>query len=231
MKKHNQTNNNAWVGIVLVAIGAYFLFRNLNFIPDFIPHYFFGWEMIFVIIGGSMLATGRRSGLIFLLIGAITLLPQVFYWPQIHIRDWWPLILVAIGVSFILKRRDQGRRSRLGEVDDDYIDDVSIFGGNERQVSSQNFKGGKVTSVFGGSELNFLNCKLSDQENIIDVFCMFGGSTFIVPSDWTVVMDSFIIFGGFADKRPLVSNEGQDPSKVLRIKGFVMFGGGEIKSI
>ncbi|MFT7034136.1 MAG: putative membrane protein [Cyclobacteriaceae bacterium] len=231
MSDNHNTNRKTWLGIVLVIIGVYYLLSNFNLIPDFIPHYFTSWEMIFVLVGGAMLATGRRAGLVFLLIGGISLLPQIFYWPQIHLRDWWPLILIAIGISIFLKRRNVDFPKRHGKIDDDYIDEVSIFGGTEKSISSQNFKGGKVTSVFGGSEISFLSTKLSNEENVIDVFCLFGGSSFIVPSDWTVVMDSFIIFGGFSDKRPLTSNANVDPSKVLRIKGFVMFGGGEIKSI
>ncbi|MEQ9287871.1 MAG: DUF5668 domain-containing protein [Cyclobacteriaceae bacterium] len=232
MKTNRNTSRNAWIGVVLVAIGGYYLLRNLHFIPSFIPHYFFDWEMIFILIGGAMLATGRRAGVVFLAIGAISLLPQVFLWPHIYIRDWWPLILIAIGVSILMKRRHEGYQSqRAGTTDDEYIDEVSILGGSEKTITSRNFKGGKITSLFGGSKINFLNAELSPDENILDVFCMFGGSTLIVPSDWTIIMDSFIIFGGYSDKRPFTSNVSPNPDKVLRIKGFVMFGGGEIKSV
>ena len=173
-----------------------------------------------------MLATGRRSGIVFLLIGGISLLSEVFYWPHISLRDWWPLILVAIGVSMLMKKRHHVFNRDTVSLDEDYIDEVSIFGGTKKKISAQ-----KITTVFGGSEINFLDTQLSNEENIIDVFCMFGGSALLVPADWTVVVESFIIFGEYADKRPLMSNVSQDPTKVLRIKGFVMFGGGEIKSI
>jgi len=231
MREHKHSGKNVWLGVVLVSIGGYFLLRNFDLIPDFIPYYFFGWQSIFVLIGGTMLATGRKSGAIFLLIGGISLLSEVFYWPHISLRDWWPLILVAIGISILMKRRHHGLNRDPINLDEDYIDEVSIFGGTKKKISAQNFKGGKITTVFGGSELNLLDAQLSNEENIIDIFCMFGGSALLVPADWTVVVESFIIFGEYADKRPLMSNVSQDPTKVLRIKGFVMFGGGEIKSI
>ncbi|MEQ6120456.1 DUF5668 domain-containing protein [Reichenbachiella sp. MALMAid0571] len=231
MREHNNSRKNVWIGVLLVTLGAYFLFRNFDLIPDFIPHFLFGWQSVFILIGATMLVTGKRSGVVFLLIGGISHLSHIFYWPHISLRDWWPLILVAIGISILMKRRHQGFSRDTVSIDEDYIDEVSIFGGSKKKVSAQNFKGGKVTSIFGGSEINFLDARLSNEENIIDVFCMFGGSSFIVPADWTIVMESFIIFGGYADKRPLVSNVTQDPGKVLRIKGFVMFGGGEVKSI
>ena len=232
MNEQNKTGKKPWVGVLLVSIGAYFLLRNLDLIPSFIPHYLFGWESIFIIVGASMLTSGKRGGIVFLAIGGISLLSEIFYWPHIDLRDWWPVILIAIGVSFILNRRNRELDRRGdGSSDDDYIDEISIFGGSEKNITSQNFKGGNVTAVFGGSDLNLLNARLSNDQNIIDVFCMFGGSTLIVPNDWTIVMDAFVIFGGYADKRALSSHTPQDPDKVLRIKGFVMFGGGEIKSM
>jgi cadmium resistance protein CadD (predicted permease) len=105
MNNNNKSHKNVWLGIVLVTIGAYYLLRNFNLIPYFVAHYLTSWEVIFVLIGGSMLATGRRTGLIFLLIGGISLVPQIFYWPQIHLRDLWPLILIAIGFYVIIRRK------------------------------------------------------------------------------------------------------------------------------
>ena len=48
-------------------------------------------------------------------------------------------------------------------LDEDYIDEVSIFGGTKKKISAQNFKGGKITTVFGGSEINFLDTQLSNE--------------------------------------------------------------------
>ena len=230
MNEEHKVTKNAWVGVVLVAIGGYFLLRNLDMIPSFIPHYLFGWQTIFILIGGSMLATGRRTGFLFLFLGAFFLFPKIFYWPDINMRDWWPLILIIVGLVVLLKRRYEPGHTQSGLVDDDYIDEVSIFGGSEKAITSQNFKGGRITSIFGGSKISFMNSKLSDGENIIDELCLFGGSTLAVPADWTIVNTSLVIFGGYNDKRGLNAQTASDPAKVLRIKGLVIFGGSEITS-
>ena len=60
------------------------------------------------------------------------------------------------------KKKNKDFTKIKGMIDDDYIDEVSIFGGAEKSISSQNFKGGKVTSVFGGSEIIFLSANLSN---------------------------------------------------------------------
>ena len=122
----------------------------------------------------------------------------------------------------------QGSTDKESEMD--YIDEISIFSGGEKIITSQDFKGGKITSIFGGSEINLLNSQLSSGTNYIDVFTLFGGSVLIVPSHWNVKVDMVAIFGGFADKRDFKS-EGLDKDEPeLYIKGVTLFGGGEIKS-
>lgn len=225
---NTDNNSKTWLGIVLVVLGGYFLLRNLDLIPYFIPYYFFGWEMILIVIGGAMLTTGRKEGFIFLIIGGVFLLPDIFYLPRFRIRDWWPIVLIIIGVSIFLRRRDNVLR-QAGDLDEDFIDDTSIFGGSEKSCSSKNFKGGKVTSIFGGSTINFSDAKMAQEGAVLDLFCLFGGNELIVPPDWTVVNESFVIFGGYADKRSKSTTEKNDPKKILRIKGSIVFGGSEIK--
>lgn len=224
----SDNNSKTWLGIVLVGLGGYFLFRNLGLIPSFIPYYFFGWEMILILVGGAMLVTGRKEGFIFLAIGGFFLLPEIFYWPRFRVRDWWPLVLIIIGISIFLRRRDSIMR-REGDIDEDFIDETSVFGGSEISFNSKNFKGGKITSIFGGSNISFAECKMSEEGAIIDMFCLFGGNELTVPNDWTVVNESFVIFGGYSDKRSRSATEQNDPKKILKIKGSVIFGGSEVK--
>ncbi|MEP5613582.1 MAG: DUF5668 domain-containing protein [Cyclobacteriaceae bacterium] len=221
-------SSKAWFGIVLLALGGFFLLRNLDFIPSFIPYYFFGWEMIMVIVGGAMLITGRRDGFIFLAIGALFLMPDIFDIPRFRMRDWWPVILIAIGLSIVLRRKGHSIRTG-GDIDEDFIEDTSIFGGSETSFNSKNFKGGRITSVFGGSKIDFSESKMSEEGAVIDMFCLFGGNELVFPNDWTVVNESFVIFGGYADKRSRSATEQNDPKKLLKIRGSVIFGGSEVK--
>lgn len=63
----------------------------------------------------------------------------------------------------------------------------------------------------------------------MELTTIFGGTKFIVPSNWTVKSEAVTIFGGLEDKRntqTLIDN----PDKILLLKGTVIFGGIEIKS-
>lgn len=226
--KSQRPNRKPWGGIVLIIIGVLFLLDNLDIIPYYLPNFLFQWESIFVIIGISMLATGRRAGLVFLLIGGFFLIPEIFYIPGFYFDDWWPMILVIIGISVLLRGRHKGA-PKPGEVDENFLDEMSVFGGTKKVVTAQELRGGKLTFVFGGSEINLTNANLAPGENVIDVFVLFGGTTIVVPPEWKVRIDATAIFGGFSDERNPVVTDGDD-TKELVIKGFIMFGGGDIKS-
>jgi len=230
-----ETNKRVVLAGFLIVIGFFWIFKNFGLIPDFIPHYLYSWEIVFVFIGLFILLTKRAiiPGLIFIAVGLFLILPDI---PQFHfIQIWmlWPVLLIAIGMSLLLQNRsipDDGRPRNKDESRDDYVDEVSIFSGGEKIITSKNFKGGKITSIFGGSEINFLNAELVKGSAYIDVTAIFGGATLIVPENWNVKTDLVTVFGGFADKRTISAESKDSEKSVLYIKGFVMFGGGELKS-
>ena len=94
---------------------------------------------------------------------------------------------------------------------------------------SKNFKGGDVTSIFGGTVLNFMKADIQGTA-VLDVTAIFGGCEIIVPSNWKLKVDVTSIMGGVDDKRypELLTDNG--PEKMLILKGSCIFGGLEIKS-
>jgi predicted membrane protein len=82
----------------------------------------------------------------------------------------------------------------------------------------------------GGSTFDLMDAELSPGTNVLDMFCLFGGSKIIIPSNWKVKIEVTAIFGGYSDKRKLPQNYADSNNKELIIKGVVIFGGGEIKS-
>lgn len=228
MGNYSNSKQVAWLGIVLVALGGYFLLRNFDLIPFFLPYWLFKWQMILVLIGSAMWITGRKEGIVFLVIGTFFLLPHIFGFYPFRVRDWWPLILIVMGVVIFVRRRDYNRMAQTQEDNSDYFFDSSIFGGSSKSFTSKNFQGGKVTSVFGGSEIDFSETEMAMGDAVLDIFCLFGGNEMRIPNDWTVVNDCFVLFGGFEDKRKLTSET--DPEKVLRIKGSIVFGGTSLRS-
>jgi predicted membrane protein len=111
-----------------------------------------------------------------------------------------------------------------------FFDDFVIFGGREIVVNSQSLIGGKVTSIFGGSEYDLRNVTLSENGAVIDCVSIFGGAGFKIPPDWTVKNEVTTIFGAFTDKRGSILPDFQNLEKTLILRGFTAFGGIEIKN-
>lgn len=222
------------VGIILIALGALFLLRTYDLLDFFIPDFLFTWEYFFIGIGIVLLlaAKNKTMGVIFVAIGLFNLVP-----------DLWPLLLVGLGLYLITRKGNLHKYSEFKSGDTepagaadaqfsqrDILNEVSIFGGGTKIVDTDNFKGGSITSIFGGSEINLSQCKLAEGVNYLEITAIFGGSTLIVPRDWKIDIDVVPIFGGFGDKRLKDLNMVFDEKRILVIKGTVIFGGGEIKN-
>jgi predicted membrane protein len=232
-ERHHLTNNRALVGVILVLVGLFLVMRNTGIFPDFIDHIIFSWPMLLVTIGLVITISssgGKTSGIVLMAVGAFFLIPHIFR-ETFDINVFWPSIFIIIGIVFIFsKRRGWNTVSTTPLTSDDYIDYVHIFSGGERQIVSENFRGGKVTAIFGGSEIDLTKAKLAPGVSELEIACVFGGTTIIVPDEWNVKIDVVPILGGFGDSRKLNPGRTMDPSRQLVIKGAVVFGGGEVKS-
>ncbi len=230
----NTTDKRVILGGVLVVIGALLLLGSMDILDVSISRIIFTWPFIFTIIGMFILFNTNKKVLGWILtgIGLFFLVPRIF--PQVHYSGGiiFPVILIAFGIYIILnhKKKDGTKAKRNGFLNKDVIDDVSIFGGGSKIISSDNFKGGNITAIFGGSEINLTNCRLADGEQVIDVLTVFGGTTILVPRDWNVVVHVTSILGGFSDKSVKDPGVLPDQTRTLYIKGLAMFGGGEVKN-
>jgi predicted membrane protein len=164
-------------------------------------------------------------------VGGFFMIPLLFRVTFHMYNMFWPAIFIIIGIVFIVtKRKGWNAVTSKGVAEDEYIDYVNIFSGGERQIVSQNFKGGKISSVFGGIDLDLTKAKLAPGRNILEIACVFGGATIIVPDTWYVTIEVTPILGGFSDTRKLFPGRSVESESQLVIKGAVVFGGGEVKS-
>jgi predicted membrane protein len=230
---HHLTNNRVIIGVVLVLAGLFLVIRNTGFFPDFIDHVIFSWPMLLVTIGLIMTlgASEKTGGIIVMAVGGFFMIPLLFR-ETFHMYDmFWPSIFIIVGIIFIVtKRKGWHAGSTAGISGEDYVDFVNVFSGGERQITSQNFRGGRVSEVFGGTEINLTKAKLAPGRNELEIACVFGGATIIVPEDWYVTIEVTPVLGGFSDTRKISPGRIVDSSSQLVIKGAVVFGGGEVKS-
>lgn len=226
------------LGSILVIVGGLFLLRSFNLLPFEISHIIFSWRFIIFIIGIIIFINSDNKvlGSILTIVGTLLLLPKIFPY-YIHIDGGMivGIIIIGLGIYIILRT---GRSNFHPMIDSsnkkgkqDFIDDVAVFGGGEKIISSDNFKGGSITAIFGGSEIDLTPCKLAEGTNLINVTAIFGGTTIIVPRDWNVIVNVTPLFGGFSNKIRREPNFVIDQTRTLIIKGIAIFGGGEIKTL
>jgi hypothetical protein len=99
---------------------------------------------------------------------------------------------------------------------------VAVFGGVERKGRWTVPTAMNLTTVMGGADLDLTEAAFAGHEVTIKVFALFGGAQITVPPDVQVITDVTAVFGG-AENR---ATEAPPPgAPVLRITGFVMFGG------
>ncbi len=235
--QHTLRNRTLGLGLLIIIIGLGFLLRQFNLFDHYTENIIFSWQMLLIIIGvyNLFFADSKTTGFILIIIGGFFILPEVFEMPYNFRKTFWPVLLILLGL-FILSRSGLfGRRQHdtiTGTVGEEtnFIEEVNIFGGSEKKFPGIKFRGGKITSIFGGSDIDLSDAEMAADSSVIEVFYLFGGSSITVPRDWHVINQVTTVLGGFSDKR--VSDPGQqsEPRKSLILRGLVIFGGGEIKS-
>jgi predicted membrane protein len=189
--------------------------------------------MLLIVIGVITLAgsDNKTPGVVLISVGGFFMIPELFTDFFRSFNFFWPAIFIVIGIVLLInsKRLVKTLNYTSGSKAD-MIDYVNIFSGAERQLITNNFQGGKITSIFGGGEVDLTRSSLAPGDNVIEITCIFGGTTIIIPENWNVILNVTPILGGFSDSRRIGSDVIKDTTRSLTIRGTVIFGGGELKS-
>jgi len=221
-------NQQSWIAIAVIAIGVIFLLQSLNImhLGRFVGEW---WPIIFVVVGFMKVQQDdRRNGSILLIVGLILLSATLDFINWGSIFKLWPLAILYVGVSML--QRSQGKPglsfSSISSTDDDYIQASAIFGGVEKTVNSDEFRGANVLCLFGGVELDLREAKPIETGCTINVTTLFGGAELLVPEDWNVIITGTPIFGGVEDK-----SKGAEKTAInVTVNSIVAFGALEIKA-
>ena len=135
---------------------------------------------------------------------------------------WFVFVAVA-AVMAMMRRRDAVPQDPAS----DEVDLVATFGPLEFHSESGAFKGGTVTTWFGGGTLDLRDATLDPAGATLQTSALFGGGNIIVPETWNVET-KIVGIGGAGDGRPDVERPADAP--VLRLEGTAIFGGWGITS-
>ncbi len=236
-----RSNSRTWIGALLLIIGAFFLLRNTDILPYYFLYDIRFWPMVMTVVGIIIVINSRNSflGYLLILLGGAFIASDVFDVSFRYIwREYWPLILIALGIYFLVRKgsltnvNNNTKTPLTGSENEDagdVVDITAIFNTVKRRIVSQNFKGGKVTVLFGGADLDLREAKLAEGKNVLDVVVLFGGLDLIVRNDMKVDINAPVIFGAISDKRVNDPNQVPNYNSTLEVKGIILFGGGDIQ--
>ncbi|MBI1835523.1 MAG: hypothetical protein HYR92_07235 [Burkholderiales bacterium] len=219
------------VGAFILVIGVLALADNLHFFNahDIIRF----WPTVFIIVGALKLSNTRtRSGTLIgggMVLLGIAMTLNYLGLISFRMRDWWPLIIIMAGLAMIFKDKlrdtDASGLCSKENTNESTIDVVAVMSGHQGNVASQDFRGGSVTAIMGGAEIDLRNA-LIQTEAVIDITAFWGGVSLKIPKDWRVVNNGIAFLGGIDDS----SEPAIDANKRLIITGTAVMGGVEIKN-
>ncbi len=143
------------------------------------------------------------------------------------------IIVIAI-VGFVAFLGEFQNKNKTGDDDvelvkgKNYIEVSTLMSGKNLNINYQDFKGGEVSSIMGGSEIHLENANING-EATLDLSMIMGGAKIYVPSDWKVVNNLTGIMGG-TNIDEGVKGVTTD-SKTLILTGYTFMGGVNVSRV
>ena len=201
--------NSAWVFLLLIGVA--------HAIPEF--HI------------GRMESDEFGAAIGLILLGAYVMRRR--RWQQSVVDTFTPWVAPAsedIGATEMTSGASYASASGTHSSDAPFtINTFALFAGRKEIITSKNFRGGRVSSVFGGTQLNLMNADSPAERIVIDVTAALGGVEIIVPSHWELVNEVDAIFGGVSDSRTIRTTP-TETSRTLILRGLCLMGGVDVKS-
>ena len=116
-----KSNSRETIALVLIGIGMLLILKRsgaFHHFPFFhlesifspirnlfhnLGHFIFSWPMILIVVGLVLMAGKRSAGLVLLIIGAIFILPKIFFFSVGAIFILFPILLIGLGIALVAK--------------------------------------------------------------------------------------------------------------------------------
>ena len=239
-----RTSGGLLTGVILMAIGTAILLDHMGVFP--VDRLWRFWPVILIAVGAVRFVEttcNRVFSVMLMLIGTLFLLGNL---GLLHLSwgELWPIILIAVGAMMIWGRvsmprwqpNETGNLNQSGNPnqpgDPNKLTATTMFGGIERRITTNTFRGGNAQAIFGGIELDFRAADIDGEEALLYVEAVFGGIDIVVPERWMPIYEGQSMFGGYSDETrpPLPEIPGALPRKRLILRGQALFGGITVKN-
>jgi hypothetical protein len=220
------------IGLALATFGVLYTLGNLGLVDA--GHLLRYWPALLIVYGLARIAASRdRSDVVqgssWGLVGVALLLDRLHLLP-VRVWDLWPLALVFFGASMALRAMRPGVDGvpAAGDEDDgSTVRAVAIMSGVQRRVTSIAYRGGSLTAIMGGIEVDLTGARMVAERAVLDCFAFWGGIEITVPPGWVVRSRVMPLMGGFGAKVSAPA-PGEATGELL-VTGWAVMGGVMVK--
>jgi len=208
------------VGLALITLGVILTLSQIGVLNlEGIGRW---WPLLIVGVGivkaRQPIEDGQRAvGVALLFVGGWVLLIGLLSWGSA-----WPLLMVLIGAFLLWQAIARRTTSAEPALASPVVSEFAFMAGVKRRVRVADFRGGFVTAVMGGVELDLRQSRIDTAPVTLDVVALWGGLELKVPVDWKVETRVVPFMGGFEDKSKSIG--ASDASPRLVVRGYAVMG-------
>jgi hypothetical protein len=209
------------LGIVFISVGVIIALDSAGV--------FRWWALLLIGLGVLKLRQPtedgqRATGMGLLVLGIFFQAQGLFAWAKA-----WPLMLVLFGAFLVWQSLERKPLHASAASDHSTLSEVVLMGGMKRTIHTPAFRGGYLTVMMGGIEIDLRSAKIDPASPaVIDVFVMWGGIDIKVPPEWRVDLEAVPFMGGFESKSKTPPHPESAPRLVVR--GTAIMGGAVIQN-
>lgn len=220
---NNPNLSRTLAGIGIIGLGVFAGLGSLGII-NAIAIWERWWPLILIFIGLLSWINDRRNWIwpaFFVIFGVIGLIKTLGYDDNFNpFVLFWPGVLVAFGLTLLFKQR--GVPHTDGSAQENIF---TMFGGSESRNTSKDYRGGNITAILGGVELDLRQAEIK-KDIVLNISVLMGGVDIKVPRGLVVANRMNAVLGGVENNADTVS---ETHAPTLTLTGTVSLGGVEVK--
>ena len=194
-RERRRSGGQALAGALLLTIGSLLFAQNLDLFE--VRQFWRYWSILPLGLGLFKLVKGQSRGdqalgIFLTCLGAGQLAKTLGYWSP-GPADIVAVTLIVVGIVFIGRGLFGRPEPEIRNDSSDWISAFAVLAGFQRSNNSQDFRGGDLTALMGGCEIDLRQASMRAPASI-DIFVMWGGVEIRVPwldldfARWTLTL-------------------------------------------
>lgn len=212
-KKRKLPITQIMIGIIILIVGTLLLLETTDLAETRHLSYYF--PSLLIILGIWMLIRSKLQSLFFsifmILVGIGWQLVALDYVPADEIFNFWPVVLILLGLYFILGHF----RSKAKESKSEYTSTFTIFGDVNKKNTTENLRGVEITSFISDVKIDLSKADMKKPPARINLALVLSDADITVLEDWNVKLEALPILADTIDKRAEREDEHEDVDLVI----------------